>query len=81
MPEPEPYVLFTAFGDSSLDFELRCYTSQAGRRVRIATAMRFEIVRLFRERGVEIPFPQRDVHVRGLGGVGAGSSQSDEHRR
>ena len=81
MPEPEPYVLFTAFGDSSLDFELRCFTPQAGRRVRIATAMRFEIVRLFRERGIEIPFPQRDVHVRGLGGAGAGSSESDEHPR
>ena len=79
MPEPGPFVLFTAFGDSSLDFELRCYTSQAGRRVRIATAMRFEIVRLFRERGIEIPFPQRDVHVRGLGGAGVGSSESDEH--
>ena len=79
MPEPGPFVLFTAFGDSSLDFELRCYTSQAGRRVRIATAMRFEIVRLFRERGIEIPFPQRDVHVRGLSGAGVGSSESDEH--
>ena len=81
MPEPEPFVLFTAFGDSSLDFELRCYTSQADRRVRIATAMRFEIVRLFRERGIEIPFPQRDVHVRGLGGAGAGPSESDERPR
>lgn len=81
MPEPEPFVLFTAFGDSSLDFELRCFTSQAGRRVRIATAMRFEIVRLFRERGIEIPFPQRDVHVLGLGGGGAGPGESDEHPR
>ena len=79
MPDPEPFVLFTAFGDSSLDFELRCFTSQAGRRVRIATAMRFEIVRLFRERGIEIPFPQRDVHVRGLGGAGVGPDESDEH--
>ena len=79
MPEPEPFVLFTAFGDSSLDFELRCYTSQAGRRIRIATALRFEIVRLFRERGIEIPFPQRDVHLRGPGRVGAGPGESDEH--
>ena len=81
MPEPEPFVLFTAFGDSSLDFELRCYTSQADRRVRIATAMRFEIVRLFRERGIEIPFPQRDVHVRGLSGAGGESRESGEHPR
>ena len=81
MPDPEPFVLFTAFGDSSLDFELRCYTSQAGRRIRIATAMRFEIVRLFRERGIEIPFPQRDVHLLGPSGAGVGPDESDEPPR
>ena len=79
MQEPEPFVLFMAFGDSSLDFELRCFVPQAGRMIRIATAMRFEIVRLFRERGIEIPFPQRDVHVRGLGAVTDGSSGPDQH--
>ena len=34
--------------------------------IAIATEIRFEIVRRFRERGIEIPFPQRDVHLRGL---------------
>ena len=63
---PEPVVLFTAFGDSALDFELRCFVPQAGEVFRIATEIRFEIVRLFRERGIEIPFPQRDVHLRGV---------------
>ena len=63
---PEPFVLFTAFGDSALDFELRCFVPQAGEVFRIATELRFEIVRQFRERGIEIPFPQRDVHLRGL---------------
>ena len=63
---PEPFVLFTAFGDSALDFELRCFVPQAGEVFRIATEIRFEIVRRFRERGIEIPFPQRDVHLRGL---------------
>ena len=63
---PEPVVLFTAFGDSALDFELRCFVAQADEVFRIATEIRFEIVRLFRERGIEIPFPQRDVHLRGL---------------
>ena len=33
-----------------------------------ARPMRFEVLRLFRERGIEIPFPQRDVHLRGLEG-------------
>ena len=64
--DPEPFVLFTAFGDSSLDFELRCFVPQADKVFRIGTEIRFEIVRLFRERGIEIPFPQRDLHLRGV---------------
>ena len=64
--DPEPFVLFTAFGDSSLDFELRCFVPQADKVFRIGTEIRFEIVRLFRERGIEIPFPQRDLHLHGL---------------
>ena len=76
--EPEPFVLFTAFGDSSLDFELRCFVPQAVRKIRIASAMRFEIMRLFRERGIEIPFPQRDVHLQGLGAITGRSSGPDE---
>ena len=63
---PEPAVLFTAFGDSALDFELRCFVAQAGEVFRIGTEIRFEIVRRFRERGIEIPFPQRNVHLRGV---------------
>ena len=83
-PRPEPFVLFTAFGDSSLDFELRCFVAQASEVFRIATEIRFEIVRLFRERGIEIPFPQRDLHLHGLdaltapgraGGPDGGSSR------
>ena len=69
---PEPVVLFTAFGDSALDFELRCFVAQADEVFRIATEIRFEIVRLFRERGIEIPFPQRDVHLRGVDVLAAG---------
>ena len=69
---PEPFVLFTAFGDSSLDFDLRCFVPQAGESFRIATEIRFEIVRRFRERGIEIPFPQRDLHLRGPETLAAG---------
>lgn len=66
MRDPAPVVFFMAFGDSSLDFELRCFVPQAIWKLRVGTEMRFEVLRLFRERGIEIPFPQRDVHVRGL---------------
>ena len=63
--DPAPFLLFTNFGDSSLDFDLRCF-AHAARAFRIATEIRFEIVRRFRERGIEIPFPQRDLHLHGL---------------
>ena len=63
--DPEPFLLFTDFGESSLDFSLRCY-AHADRAFGAATEMRFEIVRRFRERDIEIPFPQRDLHVHGL---------------
>ncbi|WP_299619456.1 mechanosensitive ion channel family protein [Pelagibius sp.] len=62
LTSPEPFVLFMDFGASSLDFELRCFTNDVSYRVIIASDLRFEIERQFREQGVEIPFPQRVVH-------------------
>ena len=61
--DPEPFVIFMNFGGSSLDFELRCYTLNVMRRLRIASALRFAIDDAFREAGIEIPFPQRVVHM------------------
>lgn len=59
---PEAFVLFTGFGDSSLDFELRCYTANNIRGIRIATEIRHAINERFIAEGVEIPFPQRVIH-------------------
>lgn len=59
---PEPHVLFRNFGDSSLDFELRCFTGDVTERIVIESDIRFAIDKIFRERGIEIPFPQRVVH-------------------
>ena len=61
--DPQPFVIFINFGGSSLDFELRCYTLNVMRRLRIASALRFQIDEAFREAGIEIPFPQRVVHM------------------
>ncbi len=58
---PRPYVLFTHFGDSSLDFELRLWTD-IDNMLTVDSMVRFEINRRFREAGIQIPFPQRDVH-------------------
>jgi small-conductance mechanosensitive channel len=60
---PEPDVLFSDFGDSSLIFKLRVWT-QVDRMIKVETNLRFEIDRLFRERHIEIPFPQRDIHIK-----------------
>lgn len=60
---PAPFVLFLEFGDSSLNFEIRCFTNDVMSRLLISSEMRFEIDRRFREEGIEIPFPQRVVHM------------------
>lgn len=60
---PSPDVLFLDFGDSSLNFQLRCFTSDVSSRITTSSSLRFEIDRLFREAGIEIPFPQRVVHM------------------
>jgi len=62
LKHPEPQVLFTDFGDSALIFKLR-FWSDVETFVTVETEIRFEIDRLFREREIMIPFPQRDVHL------------------
>lgn len=60
---PAPWVAFRDFGASSLDFKLYCYTSNVMGRLQVESDLRFEIERRFREEGIEIPFPQRVVHL------------------
>ncbi len=65
LKNPSPMVLFEGFGDSSLDFELAVWTSTYIDRPRILKShLYFEIFRRFAEAGVEIPFPQRDIHIK-----------------
>jgi small-conductance mechanosensitive channel len=61
---PEPFVYFKNFGDSSLDFELRFHISDIMKLPVVSTDVRFAIVEALRENGIEIPFPQRDLHVK-----------------
>ncbi len=61
---PEPRVLFLDFGDSSLNFELRCYIQNIDMRRSVMSDLNFAIDKALREHGIEIPFPQRDVHIR-----------------
>jgi potassium efflux system protein len=60
---PEPFVLFMDFGDSALVFELRAFLSDVERRIMTASDLRFAIDDAFRAAGIEIPFPQRVIHM------------------
>jgi small-conductance mechanosensitive channel len=67
--EPPPEVRFEGFGESSLDFALLVWIAEPQADLRISSDVRFAIDAAFRRAGIEIPFPQRDVHVRsGLDG-------------
>jgi potassium efflux system protein len=72
---PEPKVIFRGFGDSSLDFELRCHVRNVDRRLTIVSDINFAIDKAFRENHIEIPFPQRDLHVRDLPKTAGDSNQ------
>ncbi|AFZ42693.1 MscS Mechanosensitive ion channel [Halothece sp. PCC 7418] len=61
---PPPNVFFLGFGDSSLDFDLLAWISEPRKQFQIKSDLYFLIYKLFTERGIEIPFPQRDLHVR-----------------
>ncbi|MDG4716383.1 MULTISPECIES: mechanosensitive ion channel family protein [Winogradskyella] len=61
--EPEPVVLFTNFGDSSLNFKLVFTINDSFKASFPKSDIRFEIDRLFRENNISIPFPQRDIHI------------------
>lgn len=63
-PEYSARVVFMNFGESSLDFQLRAYIPDVDRRLRVSSDLRFAIDRAFRANGIEIPFPQRDLHIR-----------------
>jgi len=67
LTHPEPYVWFSDFGNSSLDFTLFAYALNITRQLGIQTDLRIAIIKKFREEGIEIPFPQSDVHFRDLG--------------
>jgi small-conductance mechanosensitive channel len=78
---PAPEVWFVGFGDSSLNFELlvwmniRKYSHQ-----KVASDLYFAIFETFKEAEIEIPFPQRDLHIRSAEGLGALSPPIEDSR-
>ncbi len=80
LEDPPPTVFFTRFGDSSLDFEVRVFVPERLKRMPLTHDIHMGLDRALAEAGIEIPFPQRDLHLRsvdpgvdlgGRGGTGA----------
>ncbi|MCA9237803.1 MAG: mechanosensitive ion channel [Planctomycetales bacterium] len=66
MDDPPPVATFESFGDSSLNLTLRAYLPSLENRLATIHALHTLIDRKFREAGVEIPFPQRDLNLRNV---------------
>ncbi|MGB9340513.1 MAG: mechanosensitive ion channel domain-containing protein, partial [Polyangiales bacterium] len=64
--DPRPHVFFIAFGDSSLSFELRVFVRSAEQLFAARHDLNMGIDKAFRDAGIEIAFPQRDLHLRSL---------------
>ena len=64
LPEPKPSVYFVGFGDSSLDFEVRVFVKSYEDRFATIHAIHMELEKALAGHNIEIPFPQRVVHLR-----------------
>ena len=64
LSKPEPGVWFLGFGDSSWNMRLLAWVDSPKIRALVTSEINCAIVKKFRENGVEIPFPQRDLHIR-----------------
>jgi len=66
LADPSPRVWFRGFGESSMDFELLVWIDKPPDSDPIKSGLHFLIEREFRHRGIEVPFPQRDLHIRNI---------------
>jgi small-conductance mechanosensitive channel len=66
LTDPTPKVQFLKFGDYSLDFRLLVWTRQPRRHPQIKSDINYRIEKLFRERGIKIPYPVQDLRLTGL---------------
>ena len=69
LEDPAPTVFFLEFGDSALLFEMRVFVYDRLQRLPLTNELHMTIDRVFRERGIEIAFPQLDVRMRSDAGL------------
>src|SRR5262245_7170863 len=65
LDKPPPRAFLVAFGDSALQFELRCVVGHVDNGLPVKSDLHFEILRRFRAAGIEMPNPQYDVRILG----------------
>lgn len=70
LEDPSPTALMMGFGESSMDLELHAWVGDIKERLVAQSEICKEIQKLFKENGIEIPYPQRDIHLRSSGGHG-----------
>ncbi len=63
MKYPQPFVRLEAFADSSINFGLYFWTESVFQVEITKSELRYSLIRAFREKGIKIPFPQRDLHI------------------
>jgi small-conductance mechanosensitive channel len=65
LKDPKPIVFFTDYGDNSINFDLLVWTSERSHTpLRLKSDLYFALFKVFAEHGIELPFPQRDLHIR-----------------
>jgi potassium efflux system protein len=66
LADPEPVATFDGFGEGDLKLVLRCFLPNLDNRLATIHALHTAIHRKFADAGLEIPFPQRDIHIRSV---------------
>jgi len=82
LAEPPPSVLIVGFGENSLNFSIRIFVSELANRLLVAHDLYMRLEKALREHKIEIPFPQRDIHIRSVtpefGGIDKKTVQANE---
>lgn len=66
LSDPKPQIIFNGFGDSSLDFILRAWVADNDEFITVRSDIALAMNRALRAYNIEVPFPQRDLHLRSI---------------
>ncbi len=66
LAEPAPSVLISGFGENALTFSIRIFVSELAHRLPVSHDLYMRLEKVLREHKIEIPFPQRDIHIRSV---------------